>query len=185
MSNCPTGAPGYVTSTFLNGMSFVEGWEQNFFISKWSMHQLVWFHFSWHFELHFCWGFPLLFVLLGYIGLLLYQILSVIFCLESLYHTSLYLNLFIVIFFLGVFFFHLSMTMVQLVFNLKCMNGLGICVLTVMLRITRWEVQLNFCTNTLRLVVFVQFQVSKVLQLASHKAYGWNNGEVFIIWVES
>lgn len=37
-----TGAPGYITSTFLNGMSFVEGWEQNFFISKWSMHQLVW-----------------------------------------------------------------------------------------------------------------------------------------------
>ncbi|KAK6931937.1 Lecithin:cholesterol/phospholipid:diacylglycerol acyltransferase [Dillenia turbinata] len=35
------GAPGYVTSTFLNGMSFVEGWEQNFFISKWSMHQLL------------------------------------------------------------------------------------------------------------------------------------------------
>lgn len=36
-----TGAPGYIASTFLNGMSFVEGWEQNFFISKWSMHQLV------------------------------------------------------------------------------------------------------------------------------------------------
>lgn len=35
------GAPGYVTSTFVNGMSFVEGWEQNFFISKWSMHQLL------------------------------------------------------------------------------------------------------------------------------------------------
>lgn len=35
------GAPGYITSTFLNGMSFVEGWEQNFFISKWSMHQLL------------------------------------------------------------------------------------------------------------------------------------------------
>ncbi|XP_048228883.1 lecithin-cholesterol acyltransferase-like 4 isoform X2 [Ricinus communis] len=35
------GAPGYIASTFLNGMSFVEGWEQNFFISKWSMHQLV------------------------------------------------------------------------------------------------------------------------------------------------
>ncbi|KAL9456554.1 hypothetical protein AB3S75_005728 [Citrus x aurantiifolia] len=35
------GAPGYVTSAFLNGMSFVEGWEQNFFISKWSMHQLL------------------------------------------------------------------------------------------------------------------------------------------------
>ncbi|XP_052202136.1 lecithin-cholesterol acyltransferase-like 4 [Diospyros lotus] len=35
------GAPGYIASTFLNGMSFVEGWEQNFFISKWSMHQLL------------------------------------------------------------------------------------------------------------------------------------------------
>ncbi|KAE8655601.1 Lecithin-cholesterol acyltransferase-like 4 [Hibiscus syriacus] len=35
------GAPGYIASTFLNGMSFVDGWEQNFFISKWSMHQLV------------------------------------------------------------------------------------------------------------------------------------------------
>ncbi|CAN1806166.1 Lecithin-cholesterol acyltransferase-like 4 [Linum perenne] len=35
------GAPGYVMSTFLNGMSFVEGWQQNFFISKWSMHQMI------------------------------------------------------------------------------------------------------------------------------------------------
>ncbi|XP_022723593.1 lecithin-cholesterol acyltransferase-like 4 isoform X2 [Durio zibethinus] len=35
------GAPGYIASTFLNGMSFVDGWEQNFFISKWSMHQLL------------------------------------------------------------------------------------------------------------------------------------------------
>lgn len=35
------GAPGYVTSALLNGCSFVEGWEQNFFISKWSMHQLL------------------------------------------------------------------------------------------------------------------------------------------------
>ncbi|KAF7801362.1 lecithin-cholesterol acyltransferase-like 4 [Senna tora] len=35
------GAPGYVNSTFLNGMSFVNGWEQNFFISKWSMHQML------------------------------------------------------------------------------------------------------------------------------------------------
>ncbi|KMT03695.1 hypothetical protein BVRB_8g188460 [Beta vulgaris subsp. vulgaris] len=35
------GAPGYVTSAMLNGCSFVEGWEQNFFISKWSMHQLL------------------------------------------------------------------------------------------------------------------------------------------------
>ncbi|KVH92020.1 Lecithin:cholesterol/phospholipid:diacylglycerol acyltransferase [Cynara cardunculus var. scolymus] len=35
------GAPGYVTSTLLNGMSFVEGWEAYFFVSKWSMHQLL------------------------------------------------------------------------------------------------------------------------------------------------
>ncbi|XP_014509174.1 lecithin-cholesterol acyltransferase-like 4 [Vigna radiata var. radiata] len=35
------GAPGSTNATFLNGMSFVEGWEQNFFISKWSMHQLL------------------------------------------------------------------------------------------------------------------------------------------------
>lgn len=35
------GAPGYITSTLLNGCSFVDGWEQNFFISKWSMHQLL------------------------------------------------------------------------------------------------------------------------------------------------
>uniref|UniRef100_A0A7N0UER7 Uncharacterized protein n=1 Tax=Kalanchoe fedtschenkoi TaxID=63787 RepID=A0A7N0UER7_KALFE len=35
------GAPGYITTTFLNGVSFVDGWEQNFFISKWSMHQLL------------------------------------------------------------------------------------------------------------------------------------------------
>ncbi|KAG9438925.1 hypothetical protein H6P81_019090 [Aristolochia fimbriata] len=35
------GAPGYITSSLLNGMSFVDGWEQNFFVSKWSMHQLL------------------------------------------------------------------------------------------------------------------------------------------------
>ncbi|XP_022994778.1 lecithin-cholesterol acyltransferase-like 4 [Cucurbita maxima] len=35
------GAPGYVTSTFVSGMSFVNGWRENFFISKWSMHQLL------------------------------------------------------------------------------------------------------------------------------------------------
>ncbi|KAF5186021.1 Lecithin-cholesterol acyltransferase-like, partial [Thalictrum thalictroides] len=35
------GAPGYITTSLLNGMSFVEGWEQNFFISKWSMQQLL------------------------------------------------------------------------------------------------------------------------------------------------
>ncbi|CAI9773336.1 unnamed protein product [Fraxinus pennsylvanica] len=35
------GAPGYITSALLNGTSFVEGWKQNFFISKWSMHQML------------------------------------------------------------------------------------------------------------------------------------------------
>lgn len=35
------GAPGYVTSTLLNGMSFVDGWEAYFFVSKWSFHQLL------------------------------------------------------------------------------------------------------------------------------------------------
>ncbi|GAV64367.1 LACT domain-containing protein [Cephalotus follicularis] len=35
------GSPAYITSTFLNGMSFVDGWEQNFFISRWSMHQML------------------------------------------------------------------------------------------------------------------------------------------------
>jgi hypothetical protein len=36
-----TGAPGYINSGLLNGMSFVEGWQSNFFISKWTMQQLV------------------------------------------------------------------------------------------------------------------------------------------------
>ncbi|KAL5731490.1 phospholipase A1 [Ranunculus cassubicifolius] len=35
------GAPGYITTSLLNGCSFVEGWQQNFFISKWSMQQLL------------------------------------------------------------------------------------------------------------------------------------------------
>ncbi|XP_042390806.1 lecithin-cholesterol acyltransferase-like 4 isoform X1 [Zingiber officinale] len=35
------GAPGYITTSLLNGMSFVEGWEGNFFITKWSMQQLL------------------------------------------------------------------------------------------------------------------------------------------------
>ncbi|CAN8325319.1 unnamed protein product [Cochlearia groenlandica] len=35
------GAPGYIASALVNGMSFVNGWEQNFFVSKWSMHQLL------------------------------------------------------------------------------------------------------------------------------------------------
>ncbi|KAM0922818.1 hypothetical protein ACQ4PT_005934 [Festuca glaucescens] len=35
------GAPGYINSGLLNGMSFVEGWQSNFFISKWTMQQLL------------------------------------------------------------------------------------------------------------------------------------------------
>ncbi|KAK9156280.1 hypothetical protein Sjap_003760 [Stephania japonica] len=35
------GAPGYITTSLLNGMSFVNGWQQNLFISKWSMQQLL------------------------------------------------------------------------------------------------------------------------------------------------
>ncbi|PKA52245.1 Lecithin-cholesterol acyltransferase-like 4 [Apostasia shenzhenica] len=35
------GAPGYITTSLVSGVSFVEGWEENFFISKWSMHQLL------------------------------------------------------------------------------------------------------------------------------------------------
>ncbi|KAJ3698532.1 hypothetical protein LUZ61_002237 [Rhynchospora tenuis] len=35
------GAPGYITSSLLNGCSFVEGLEAYFFISKWSMQQLL------------------------------------------------------------------------------------------------------------------------------------------------
>ncbi|XP_058072049.1 lecithin-cholesterol acyltransferase-like 4 [Magnolia sinica] len=35
------GAPGYITTSLLNGMSFVDGWEQSFFVSKWSMHKLL------------------------------------------------------------------------------------------------------------------------------------------------
>jgi hypothetical protein len=38
------GAPGYITTSLLNGMSFVEGWESRFFISKWCMQQLVCFY---------------------------------------------------------------------------------------------------------------------------------------------
>lgn len=40
---CMTGAPGYINSGLLNGMSFVEGWQSKFFISKWTMQQLVCF----------------------------------------------------------------------------------------------------------------------------------------------
>lgn len=35
------GAPGYVNAALLNGCSFVSGWEENFFISKWTMQQLL------------------------------------------------------------------------------------------------------------------------------------------------
>ncbi|KAF7003209.1 hypothetical protein CFC21_018568 [Triticum aestivum] len=35
------GAPGYINSGLLNGMSFVEGWQSKFFISKWTMQQLL------------------------------------------------------------------------------------------------------------------------------------------------
>ncbi|XP_020596334.1 lecithin-cholesterol acyltransferase-like 4 [Phalaenopsis equestris] len=35
------GAPGYITTSFLNGASFVQGWEENFFISKLSMQHLL------------------------------------------------------------------------------------------------------------------------------------------------
>lgn len=35
------GAPGYITTSLLNGASFVEGWEENFFISKLSMQHLL------------------------------------------------------------------------------------------------------------------------------------------------
>lgn len=35
------GAPGYINTGLLNGMSFVEGWQSNFFISKWTMQQLL------------------------------------------------------------------------------------------------------------------------------------------------
>ncbi|KAF8649986.1 hypothetical protein HU200_064147 [Digitaria exilis] len=35
------GAPGYITTSLLNGMSFVEGWESKFFISKWCMQRLL------------------------------------------------------------------------------------------------------------------------------------------------
>lgn len=35
------GAPGYITTSLLNGVSFVDGWEENFFVKKWSMHQLL------------------------------------------------------------------------------------------------------------------------------------------------
>lgn len=35
------GAPGYVNAALLNGCSFVHGWEENLFISKWTMQQLL------------------------------------------------------------------------------------------------------------------------------------------------
>jgi pimeloyl-ACP methyl ester carboxylesterase len=35
------GAPGFIMDVLLNGVAFVEGWQQDLFISKWSMHQLL------------------------------------------------------------------------------------------------------------------------------------------------
>lgn len=35
------GAPGYIATSLLNGVSFVDGWEENFFISKLSMQNLL------------------------------------------------------------------------------------------------------------------------------------------------
>lgn len=35
------GAPGCVNDSLLTGMQFVEGFESNFFVSRWTMHQLV------------------------------------------------------------------------------------------------------------------------------------------------
>lgn len=36
-----TGAPGCVNDAILTGMQFVEGFESFFFVSRWSMHQMV------------------------------------------------------------------------------------------------------------------------------------------------
>lgn len=40
-----TGAPGCINDSILTGMQFVDGFESFFFVSRWSMHQLVisWF----------------------------------------------------------------------------------------------------------------------------------------------
>uniref|UniRef100_A0A0C9S5P6 TSA: Wollemia nobilis Ref_Wollemi_Transcript_18723_2374 transcribed RNA sequence n=1 Tax=Wollemia nobilis TaxID=56998 RepID=A0A0C9S5P6_9CONI len=35
------GAPGFIMDVLLNGVAFIEGWEQDLFISKWTMHQLL------------------------------------------------------------------------------------------------------------------------------------------------
>ncbi|KAF6140108.1 hypothetical protein GIB67_014818 [Kingdonia uniflora] len=36
-----TGAPGYINDTLLTGLQFIYGFESLFFVSRWSMHQLV------------------------------------------------------------------------------------------------------------------------------------------------
>nr|AZM65210.1 diacylglycerol acyltransferase 11 [Vitellaria paradoxa] len=39
---CPfQGAPGYINDSLLTGLQFVEGFESYFFVSRWTMHQLV------------------------------------------------------------------------------------------------------------------------------------------------
>lgn len=38
---CLTGAPGCVNDSLLTGLQFVEGFEAYFFVSRWTMHQLV------------------------------------------------------------------------------------------------------------------------------------------------
>ncbi|KAH9318790.1 hypothetical protein KI387_020559, partial [Taxus chinensis] len=35
------GAPGFIMDVLLNGVAFVDGWQRDLFISKWSMHQLL------------------------------------------------------------------------------------------------------------------------------------------------
>lgn len=43
ITNCKslTGAPGCINDSLLTGLQFVEGFESYFFVSRWSMHQLV------------------------------------------------------------------------------------------------------------------------------------------------
>jgi hypothetical protein len=36
-----TGAPGCINDSLLTGLQFVEGFESFFFVSRWTMHQLV------------------------------------------------------------------------------------------------------------------------------------------------
>jgi pimeloyl-ACP methyl ester carboxylesterase len=52
------GAPGCIMDSLLTGFEFFKGWQQEFFVHKWSMHQLMiecpsvyelmaWAHFNW------------------------------------------------------------------------------------------------------------------------------------------